>query len=313
MNNICDICNKKFKYNYLLIRHKNSKKSCANKITTKINKIKNNKDNIITEEIDNIKIIKKLHVLNNKIKINDNDINDFTCKYCNHTSTTKHNIKSHLKNCKERKKILNEIEDINNYKELKKLKENIIKEFKKMEDKTNINITNNNTNNTTTNNITNNTNNNLILNLNINSFGKEDLSYITDEEYINCLNQRFPGLFEFIKLVHLNKDAPQNHNIKHTNRRNDYIKIYKKGNFVTENKEEVLSDILNNNMGRLEDKAIELEENNKIDDKIMQNHNEFKKTYYENDKERINNTKKTTENMLLDNREITLNTQKLIK
>ena len=45
----------------------------------------------------------------------------------------------------------------------------------------------------------------------------------------------------------------------------------------------------------------------------MQNHNEFKKTYYENDKERINNTKKTTENMLLDNREITLNTQKLIK
>ena len=48
MNNICDICNKKFKYNYLLIRHKNSKKSCANKITTKINKIKNNKDNIIT-------------------------------------------------------------------------------------------------------------------------------------------------------------------------------------------------------------------------------------------------------------------------
>ena len=56
-------------------------------------------------------------------------------------------------------------------------------------------------------------------NVQINSFGKEDLSHITDKEYLTCIAKRYPGLFEFIRLVHLNKNVPQNHNFIITNPR----------------------------------------------------------------------------------------------
>ena len=311
MEHKCLICNKEFKFNYLLVRHQNNKISCAEKL---INKIKPNK-NILKEHDNDInKIKKKIYNLNEKLKNYDDNISDFICKYCNHKATTKQNIKIHLNTCKLRKELLKHIEDLKNF----IINYNNIKEeLLNNKNAQNIfNTTNNTTNNNTTNNTTNNTNNinnNLILNININSFGKEDLSHITDEDYINCLKQRYPGLFQFIKLVHLNKDVPQNHNIMHTNRRNKFIKIYKDGTFISEDKEEVLNDILNNNMWRLEDKATELEENNKISDKVLQEHTEFKKTYYENDKERINRTKVSAENLLLDNKEICVNTQKSLK
>jgi hypothetical protein len=99
----------------------------------------------------------------------------------------------------------------------------------------------------------------------------------------------------------------------HTNRRNNFIKIYKGESFITEDKEEILSDILNNNMWRLEDKAVELEETRKINDKIMEGHNKFKKNYYINDKDSIKGRLVAVENLLLDNKEITNNTQKSIK
>ena len=88
-------------------------------------------------------------------------------------------------------------------------------------------IINNNSNNTTnTTNITNNNlTNNVTVQIQINPFGKEDISHITLEDYKKCLEQRFPGLFEYIKLVHLNKNAPQNHNVLLTNQRSKFICI----------------------------------------------------------------------------------------
>ena len=63
----------------------------------------------------------------------------------------------------------------------------------------------------------------------------------------------------------------------HTNCRNNFIRKFKDGSFISEDKEEILSDILNNNMWRLEDKAVELEETRKINEKIVEDHNRFKK------------------------------------
>jgi len=76
----------------------------------------------------------------------------------------------------------------------------------------------------------------------------------------------------------LNKDVPQNHNILITNGKSKFIKVYKDGKFRTEYKDDIIADILNNNLGRLEDKANELED--KISDKIMDNHRKFQEVYY---------------------------------
>ena len=61
MSFICSICDKEFKFNYLLIIHKNNKISCAEKI---INKVKNNKNKYNMNDIDISKINRKLYTLN---------------------------------------------------------------------------------------------------------------------------------------------------------------------------------------------------------------------------------------------------------
>jgi len=222
----------------------------------------------------------------------------------------------HLKKyCKEKKKMEIEKEKIKlncqNIKlkeELKQVKNNIQNNTQKNIINTNNITNNNNTNNTNnTNNITNNiTNNNLTLQIQINAFGKEDLSHITLEDYKKCLEQRFPGLFKYIRLVHLNKDVPQNHNILITNGKSKFIKVYKDGKFRTEYKDDIIADILNNNLGRLEDKANELE--GKISNKIMDNHRKFQEVYYKNNKKLIKKNMEIVENMFLDDKDIIENT-----
>jgi len=302
MSLICNDCNKVFTYRCHLVRHQNNKIKCS---TKKINKNENMKIDVIN------KLNKKKYNLLEKINKNDNNIINNTCKYCKKTFSKLNNVKKHINNiCKLKKKLLEDINEItkhiDNYNILKK---EFIENNKDNKNIQNTNIINNNTTNNTNN--TTNTTNNLIIN--INTFGKEDLSHIKENDYIKCLEQKYFGLLEFIKLVHLSKECPQNHNIMHTNRKNNFIRIFKNGSFTSEDKEEILSDILNNNMWRLEDKAVELEETKKINDKIIEDHNKFKKNYYVNDKTGIKNRQNAIENILMDNKEVIVNTYKIIK
>ena len=66
----------------------------------------------------------------------------------------------------------------------------------------------NQSNNITINNTINNN-----LTVNINSFGKEDLSHITLEDYKKYLNGFFKGFIEFIEKVHFDKNSPKNRNL----------------------------------------------------------------------------------------------------
>ena len=305
---ICIVCDKEFKYKSLLDKHKARKIPCKKEINKELNieTIKRDYNNIVN------KIYK--HTVNTKGVI---------CGFCNISYSTRSNVLKHVKNsCIEKKKMEAERDKIKYGYDLLKEQEKE-KENKATNVVNNTNITNNmnntntsNTNNTTnTNNITNNiTNNNVTLQLQINSFGKEDISYITLEDVKKCLDRRFPGLFHYIKLVHFNKNAPQNHNLLLTNERSKFIKVYKNGKFKREYKNEVIEDILNKNMGRLEDKATELEEEGQISDTTIQNHKEFKNVYYKNDKDVIKRNMETVENMLLDEKDIIEDTHtKMIK
>ena len=192
----CDKCCKEFIYYSFLLRHKNKKKSCD---TSK---------NINKNFDEKIKIFdKKINELENKIDyLNNGSLNDLNkCLFCNKIFINKSNTNRHIiLYCPIKKKLCEEkdlfildknkiIEDknkflenkvnteINLYKnENKKLKKNILKIIKNKSKNINTNITNVNTINN---------NNNLIVN--INSFGNENVSHITDEEYKKYLSGFF--------------------------------------------------------------------------------------------------------------------------
>ena len=154
------------------------------------------------------------------------------------------------------------------------------------------NITNNNTtnNNTTNNNTTNNntTNNNLLninntYNIHINNFGEEDLSYITPQLMYNWLLQKNGiGLFNFFKHVHLNMEAPQNHNIRdHPMKK--MVEVKQEGEWVVADCEDTLDKALRKCRGELLAHSSDPEFREKLDAadsttelyNLLQNHMNF--------------------------------------
>ena len=80
---------------------------------------------------------------------------------------------------------------------------------------------------------TTNTNNGIINNvtLNINSFGKENIEYITNnamKEVYKLIKRRGRGIINFIKDIHVNPEHPENHNIKIENVKRGLLRIFEK-------------------------------------------------------------------------------------
>jgi hypothetical protein len=72
----------------------------------------------------------------------------------------------------------------------------------------------------------NNTNcNNTNIHIHVNSFEKTDYTVLKDKIH-TCIKNGKVDEAKLIKLLHFNKDAPQNHNIKIENKRENRIKVY---------------------------------------------------------------------------------------
>ena len=143
-------------------------------------------------------------------KLND----DLKCQYCNMVFTRKSSKKRHI-----------------NENHCKFLKENI----------TNTNITNNIIiNNETINNTTNNTTNNIT----INCYGKEDLSYITNDMIKDIIEKPLSGIPKLVEMIHLNPNHPENNNIKLVNKNLPFLNYYNGQFWKTGNKSTVLGNLL---------------------------------------------------------------------
>jgi hypothetical protein len=84
-------------------------------------------------------------------------------------------------------------------------------------------------------------------NLNLNSYGNEDLSHITDNFKTGLLKGPYGMIPKMIEAVHFSDDKPENKNISLTNKKDNRIKIFKNGKWEYCKKTEILEDILNNN------------------------------------------------------------------
>jgi len=107
-------------------------------------------------------------------------------------------------------------------------------------------INSNNTNNTNT------TNNNITNNIQINNFGKEDTSYLTDEYFKDLiLNNNVNNIYmKLTQDIYFDKNHPENRTIKIENINNKYALVFNNGKWDTILKYE-LREILHENNHKL--------------------------------------------------------------
>ena len=179
----------------------------------------------------------------NKLTIEDDK---FECQYCGDIFSTKAHMRRHeIHRCKHRPQ-----ESL--YEKLQKSekeKKKLYKQINKLLEKTT--ITNQRINSDNINNIQNNQNNQN--NITLNCYGNEDLSHITEsllDKLIMC-----PGnmLGKLTEIIHYNNDKPENMNIYIPNKREKYVKIFVKNEWILENKKVKINDILRRNCGILDE------------------------------------------------------------
>ena len=160
----------------------------------------------------------------NDSKMTQNDSNKkYICEYCNRTSSRKNNLVRHYTTCKikkaqeekERKdeefqeKLQLALDEMEQNGQLIKLDQPLAKLGSTQND---FSQNNNGTINH--------------FNITINPYEKTDWSYITRDNVLTSIQKGNFGIPYMIKLLHFNKDKPENHNICVKNIKSKYISVY---------------------------------------------------------------------------------------
>ena len=321
----CDRCHKSFnkKHNYDV--HINRKYQCGSISQS--------------EPKDSQDLAKLVKIKNNIIFCDDkivHRVEPIQCNYCNQIFTLKNSLARHLNNrCKIKKEDTNKKEEIYQLllKQMKELEENNKKQMdetnKKINELMNENlklrkeiakskVINNSINNGIINNIdkqninsnnqlNNITNNNLHINLI--GHGKEDLSFITNDQMKKILNKGFKSIENLTQIIHFDKNRPENHNIYISNIKDSYIMMYDGIDWKLMNRENCLQDLYDDKSDYLVEKFEELQ--CKLDESTLKRFGNFLSR--KDDDKIIEQTKKEIKLILYNNRKIPEETRKLLR
>ena len=210
----------------------------------------------------------------------------FICKFCNKGYSRIDNLNRHIKiYCEKAKEHLT-------YKELfietkKQLKEEKA-EFKKQIEMllTKVGNTTNHINNTQ--------------NIQLNNYGKEDLSHITDSLKTQFLKIPYGMIPKMIEAVHFNEDKPENKNIAFTNKKDNKIKIFRGNKWIYRDKDETINDLIDGKYFILDSHYDDANENLNITNKSS--YEQFRTFFDNEDKDLHDQLKKECELVLLNNR-----------
>ena len=186
---------------------------------------------------------------NNQILDNFNSSKNFCCKYCEKRFTTKQSMYRHIKyTCKK-----NNDEDIKEFARLLNEKdsqiENMQKQIDRLSKKLQIRDINNNI--FTQNNIT--QNNTIINNIQLFDYNKPDLSHLTSTDYKKVINENNHCVPALVKMIHFNKEKPENMNIYIPYMKDKYIYIVKNGVWVIKEIKDILPSFYEDNYMILQD------------------------------------------------------------
>ena len=240
--------------------------------------LQENNETLYTPNIANTNNTNNINVLSD----NKSD-NKLSCRYCNKIFTAKSNLSRHKKSrCKTKNSAMDQnnsvnlmleqseqiIDELSKIREENKTLKNELVELKQQQEKqlavvsksknskinnshNNTNTNTNNTNNVHDNTITNNTNsNNIIFNGPVN-FGDEDISKIGKLDMlfaIKTLTDCFPN---FVKVINLNANHPENQNILFNNMQNDIGTIIEDNKLVVKTKTEIISEVISTRLPNL--------------------------------------------------------------
>ena len=255
----CFLCEKKFKSEYLLNRHKNSKTICIS-------------------DIKDLEIKLKMLELES-IKSNN------TCKFCNSEYVNIYTLRKHIKeSCKMKQK-------------LKQQKQSLLKTINSFND-TITNTTNSHNTTTNSHNITDSVVNSNNTTINLNFYGKENISHLTKQDFLNFTKNKFGGIIEMIKKIHCNKDHKENFNIYIEHPTSKYICVYNEDGWQDQPKSDFLDKLKSDKFNQLDDYIFSLKTDvsgNKTENELHRKYqsifDEFRVTWYQSD----DNKKETKE------------------
>ena len=261
----CPRCGYNVNNKSLYLRHLNRKLICKNIISnddlqseyTKY-EIKNNiNPSKITRNFEGY-----LNLPQNCTNVPQNNIlqkEEYSCDYCYKIFSRKDNLNRHYKNCKE-KKISEEADNSMNklVNILNKQIEDQRKEFRLELEKKDREIEKRNKqidelikkSGIQNNNITTNIQNNIKLL----AYQDTDISKISENDIISCINHNNMCIPHLIKLIHLDPKKPENHNIYISNIKNGYIMLYDGQKWKTYNRDGIILDMIDKKQTMIEEK-----------------------------------------------------------
>jgi hypothetical protein len=140
--------------------------------------------------------------------------------------------------------------------------------------------------------------------INLNSYGKEDLSHITSGFKDNLLKIPFVSISKMIEEVHFSDKKPENKNIMLPNKKENYVKVYEDNKWVFKDKKSTITKLVDDNYNILDDHYEDIKDN---EEKPIQPYAEkqyvnFRDLYNEGDKDLQNEIRVDCELVLLNNR-----------
>ena len=147
----------------------------------------------------------------------------------------------------------------------------------------------NNTTNTdnSVNNTDNSINDNKQINININGFGKEDLSYLSDRYFRELFNIPFSAIPTLVEDIHFNPKKPQNWNAKIQDDKTSKALVYnaEKEMWVKREKKEVINEMVEKSYNMLDANFDIQKEAKTLDEKGKRKFENFMKVYDKGDKQ----------------------------
>lgn len=258
----CIICNRTYMNEHNLNRHNmkfhSSKIQCKEFLeSSKKNSTSSNSNNHIhyssvnnnnnMQEIgsnDSYKNSPPKHTDFGEIKSYTTKHTPITCNYCFQNFSRKDALTRHIQNrCKVKKEQKNNtlylIQEMQE--EIQQLKQQI---NNNMRDNGDIN----------SHNIINVANNNTTNNIKLVAFGKEDLSYISDEVTKQILSHGCMAVPWLIKEAHYNDEHPTHQNVLLSNLRSNHVKIFNGTSWIAQDKKEILEKLYNTKNAHLQKK-----------------------------------------------------------
>lgn len=287
----CELCDYETKIKTHFNRHLNTPKHQKNSL----NHSKACENELTQKPVQTDKPIRKKHKKGTNI-IEEDDSPDqkilmkYTCELCGRELSTKGHLTRHIRDyCPETKSkkestILKDLLE-EQQQQFANERSNLYKQIEKLLDKVG---------NTT------NIQSNIKNTINLNSYGNENMSHITDQLKTQLVKIPYGMIPKLIEAVHFNDEHPENKNIALTNSRDNKIKVFSDNKWVYKDKEETINDLVDGKYYILDAHFEEV--NNSLESESKTDFVKFKEYFNSEDKEFVNKLKRDCELVLLNNR-----------